>query len=439
VKILMMSKTGRGFGIAHKLSEEGHDIQVFVQNRRCEDALLGVVGFVQGWRPVAAEWADLVIADEVGFGQYAAVLDGFGVPHIGINLIGDKLGSDPAKQIQAMRKVDIQIPETYEFDSPGEAREMLRELWGRDTIGWSIMPSGKVYTGKPFKVRDQDTLEWALEYYAADQAVIAQKLVYNSIEIGTTGWFSGELWVEPFSHNMDDRRLLNDDLGLKVDSMGSVSWAVSGKDMFVDELQKLAPILKAAQYKGPITLHSVASKKGIFAIDITAGFSYDGIEALYELLAEPLADVLIQIGLGTRSENKVRKGMYGVVARLTVLPYPHMPPDYLDKGMPILGVPSSVNSMAHCFLMDISKDGAIYRWAASSGVLMKISASDKNLSSAVKTLYKRIERITTPGVQYRTDIGSRVAEDTDELEQWEYLTPPSFLQSITSLVKSGAA
>ncbi|KKM07908.1 hypothetical protein LCGC14_1729250, partial [marine sediment metagenome] len=68
MKILIISKSGDGFGIAQKMQAEGHEIRIWVKEEGFDFVLKNIVEQVSSWRPSASDWADLVIADMVGFG-----------------------------------------------------------------------------------------------------------------------------------------------------------------------------------------------------------------------------------------------------------------------------------------------------------------------------------------------------------------------------------
>lgn len=438
MKILMISESGDGFGIAHKLVAEGHEVKVYVKDRKYEHALIDLVNFVNSWRPVAADWADFVFADIVGFGHMAKVLDKFEVPHLGFSIVGDTLELDRQRQMELFRKFKITIPTTYDFESPSEAREMLESIWTKNTTGWAIKPSGNIETGKTFVVKDKPTMLWALEQYAPDQELIAQAFV-NGVEISTEGWFSGTKWLEPFNHTMEEKRFLAGDLGPNTGCQGNVVWAVNDpkKDYFVQQLKKLTPFLKAAKYRGPIDLNMIANSGGAFGLELTTRFGYDAIEALYEIMSEPLGKVLFGLAMGGRKGLGLRPNTFGVAVRLTVPPYPHDDPDSADRGLPVLGIPNNAKDQRHFFFTDIYKDGPIYRWAAADGVLLKATGADRSLDKAIEKTYNRVEQISVQGLQYRSDIGARVSGNIEKLKAWGHLEAPWSLLKVVKRTIGG--
>lgn len=415
MKILMMSPEGDGFGIAHKLVEEGNDVRVWVKERKFNNALDGVVEHVSGWRPSASHWADLVIADMVGMGKWATVLDGFEVIHMGFNLLADVAELDRHKQMELLENSDVSMPQTWRFESPGAAEELLKN-WIEP--GYVLKPSGNIATGKTIVAHNRNDYKWALEQYTGDQDLVVQAFV-NGVEISTEGWFNGKGWLHPFNHTMEEKRFMPGNVGPHVGCMGNVVWPVKhgAKDKFVDELKKLTPFLQAINYVGPIDLNCIANENGIYALELTVRFGYDALEALYELMTEPLSRLLMQLAAGAEPEQMELKNEMAIAVRLSVPPYPHEEPNKQDRGLPVK-LPSNLK---HYYLTDVHKNGNDFEWSASDGVLMKVGASGKDIKTLRRNVESAIAKVQVQGVQYRNDIGLRVEKDRKMLKKWKYL------------------
>lgn len=420
MKILMISKSGDGFGIAQKLQAEGHEIRIWVKEKGFENVLAGIVTQVPNWKSSAANWAQFVIADMVGFGKMATQLDAMNVDHLGFNVIGDLMELDRAKQMELFRRFSILIPETQEFETPEQAKSILDEWEGK---GYVIKPSGNLDTGKTYVVRDRETFAWALETYSGDQELVVQRIV-NGVEISTEGWFDGNEWAEPFNHTIEKKRFMNDDKGPNTGCMGNIVWRVDNpeRDAFVQNLKKLTPFLKRADYRGPIDINTIANQTGIYALELTTRFGYDAIEGLYESLNKPqLGIILHDLATKPRGGGPVQFPMRGgvsAVVRLTVPPYPHGKASRDDRGLPITGIR---NDLRHIYPADIFKNNGQFMWSASDGVLAKVAVFSNNLEDAIRDVYKEVDKISAQGLQYRTDIGSDVAEAGKQLRKWGYL------------------
>lgn len=416
MKILMLSKEGDGLGIATKLQDEGHEVRIWLPEDSFEFALLGILDRSDSWRRDAADWADLVLADMVGFGRHEATLNGFEVLHLGFNPMADVLELDRDRQIKTLRKFGIPMPETFSFESPAQARD-LAGLWTTSVKGFVLKPSGNIETGKTYVLRDKRLLDWALDQYSGDQELIAQRYV-EGIEISTQGWFNGLTWVEPFDHTMEDKRFLVGGKGPNVGSMGSVVWPVaSNNDRFVRELKKLTPFLKTIQYKGPIDLNCIADASGVWALELTVRFGYDAIEAWHALLDEPFGVSLMELAMGTKARFRLKREAATAV-RLTVPPYPHGEPSKMDRGLPVIGAWPPRKEQ---YLTDVYVDRGMARWSASDGVLMKVVGTGATVKSSRRSAYNGVDRVYTQGLQYRTDVGERVEQDVKQLKRWRYV------------------
>lgn len=413
----MLSKEGDGLGIATKLKNEGHEVRVWLPDRKFEYALLGVLDRSSSWRHDASRWAEIVVADMVGMGKFEQALNTFDVLHVGFNPLADVLELDRKRQIDTFRKVGIAIPETFDFQSPRQARD-IAGLWTSSIKGFVLKPSGNIETGKTFVLRDKRLLDWALDQYSGDQELIAQRFV-DGIEISTEGWFNGMAWVTPFNHTMEEKQFLEHNLGPNTGCMGNTVWAVQkpDRDRFVKELKKLTPVLKAMQYVGPVDLNCIANAEGIWALELTVRFGYDAIEALHTLLEEPLGMVLMELGMGTKSELKLSND-FATAVRLSVPPYPHAKPELADRGLPVLGAdPDNPNQ----YFTDLFVEGNISRWAASDGVLLKVVGTGPTSKASRREVYRHVRQVRTQGLQYRTDIGERVESDMKQLRKWGYI------------------
>ena len=164
--------------------------------------------------------------------------------------------------------------------------------------------------------------------------------------------------MHPFNHTIEYKRFMDGNLGPNTGCMGNIVWAVDKpkKDKLVENLEKLTPFLRAANYKGPIDINTIVTPRAIFALEITARIGYDAIEALYEIMQpQDLGEVFDNLGRDSQPVDlPVKMGVFGIAIRLTVPPYPHRKADKRDKGLPILGVPEDFEHfhLTEVFLTD---------------------------------------------------------------------------------------
>lgn len=210
------------------------------------------------------------------------------------------------------------------------------------------------------------------------------------------------------------------DIGPNTGCMGNVVWSIRNpdKNIFVNELKKLTPALKAMKYKGPIDLNCIADSSGVYALELTVRFGYDAIEAFHGLLNEPFGMILMEMAMGTKSIIDVRNG-FSTAVRLSIPPWPHNKPEpKVDKGQPILGVSPTIPWQ---YLTDVYWENSMARWAASDGVLLKVVGIGDTVKTSKRLVYKHVREVRTEGLQYRTDIGDRVESDMKQLRSWRYI------------------
>jgi phosphoribosylamine--glycine ligase len=412
MKILFMSKSGDGLGIAYQIKKEGHDVRFYIKESGYQFAGLGLVERVPSWRPSAGDWADFIIADMVGFGRNAVTLDNFNVPHLGFNPIADMFELDRQKQMQVFNKLGVRTPDTFSFSSPSHAEE-IADSW--EDPGFVIKPSGNIETAKTYMCEDEQTYRWALEQYKGSQPLIVQRIVHG-VEVSTEGWFNGVDWVKPFNHTFEEKRFLEGNIGPNTGCMGNVVMAAPGKNnQLVENLKRLSPFLRAAKYKGPVDLNTIVNQDGIFALEVTARIGYDAIEALDTLMTDPLSEFLMGIATSAKSVMHIRDE-FGIAVRVSVPPYPHSNADVRDRDLPVTGVDLKTRNV---YFTDTywDKKNKIMRWAAADGVVLKVTGKGKTLNKAQEDVYKTINGIKILGMQYRRDIGSRVAGDIQALKK----------------------
>ena len=137
MKVLIISKEGDAAGIAHRLSTEGHHVELFIEDDHYKDTLKGIVERPKSWRPMIAD-ADLVMFDMVGFSQYAPMLKRLGKPVLCCNPVADVLELDRNRGMELFHKLGIHTPPSQEFKTVEEAAKLK---WINET-GYVVKADG---------------------------------------------------------------------------------------------------------------------------------------------------------------------------------------------------------------------------------------------------------------------------------------------------------
>ncbi len=411
MKVLLISKEGDGLGIAHRLVLEGHHVDVWIKVERYRRGLVGIVSHVGDWRPSLRN-CDLVICDMVGVGGLGDALKQSGKPVIGANEYVDRVELDRALGMEMFQRAGIDIPETLSFRDKAEIE--LPEPWGS---GWVIKPSGNKSTCQTMVVKEQELWEHCVSKIPEGCPLIVQRII-DGVEVSTEGWFNGRDWVRPFNHTFEEKRFLNGNLGVNTGCMGNVVLAAEGNRLTKATVERVGPFLKMVGYRGPFDINCIVTEQAAFGLEATGRIGYDAIEALAELLDEPLGDLLFEVAAGTKRTMALDEDR-AIAVRLSIPPWPVRNPDQSAYGEPVLGIEPEI--LPHIFLCDVYKDGERYLTAGGDGVLLKATARSPNLSLARKRVYRLLDGIQVSSKQYRTDIGERVVDDLDRLRSWGWL------------------
>lgn len=404
MRILIVSKEGDGLGVAHRLVVEGNDVRVWLKEDRYRRALGGIVKMVDS--PTARD-VDLVVTDTVGIGSVLKAGTG---PVLGANPVIDKLELDRALGMDMFRRAGVDIPETLYFASPSAVE--LPSPWG---LGWVIKPCGNKSTCKTLVVKEEELWEHSLGQ-TPDGPLIIQRII-DGVEVSTEGWFNGRDFLRPFNHTFEEKRFLVGNLGCNTGCMGNVVIGTDGNRLTRATVQRFAPFLRMIDYRGPFDINCIVNERGAYALECTGRMGYDAIEALAELLDEPLGDLLFETASGFRREMALASG-YGIAVRITIPPWPVRLPDNSDYGEPVLGIDEK-----HSFLCDVyCEQGSRYYTAGGDGVLLKVTARHQQLNLARKRAYRLADAVRVGGKQYRTDIGERVPKELTDLRAMGWLS-----------------
>jgi len=409
-----MSKSGDALGIAHRMVLEGNQVKMFIEDTRYADAGKGLVERVAAWRPHVLK-SDLVMCDMVGFGRYEETLEKFGKPVLMCNKFADMAELDRGKGMELFDKFGIETPETFIFNTPKEALDLLA-VW--EDPGFVIKPFGNIDTGKTYVIENQRDYEWALSTYKDNQKLLVQRTV-EGIEISTEGWYNGREWIKPFNHTFEEKRFMSGGVGRNTGCMGNVVIPASSDSKLVQEtIMLIEPWLKKINYRGCVDINTIVNATNAYALEFTIRIGYDAIEALAEGLMEPLGDFLFEVALGIKKSMELKPGVFMAV-RVSVPPWPMNEPGKDDAGRPIHGI--NEQALKHLFLTDVKMENGEYVYAAGDGVVFKVTAQGSNVKEASNRINRSLEKVTVHDMQYRDDIGSRVKGDISQLKAWGWL------------------
>jgi len=416
VKILVMSQTGDGLGLAQRLVLEGHSVKMYIKSEEYRKSGRGIVERVGSWRD-NLRGSDLVVCDMVGFGAAEQVLRHVGVPFIGASPVMDRMELDRAAGMDIFKRAGITIPESYSFDNPAQAKAFImgQPLAG----GFAVKADDNIGCATSRVIKHSEQLEWAFGEYPSNANLLVQRVV-EGVEVSTEGWFNGKQFVKPFNHTFEEKRFLPGGLGPNTGCMGNVVLARQSNKLTRATVERLAPFLRSIGWRGPVDVNCIVNEGGAFALEATARFGYDAIEALMEGVRLSVGEFLREIATGTMTKMEFIPGAnYSIAVRLTVPPYPLEDVPQTEWGEPILGI--NEHNIEHLWLCNVFIKDNLFRVAPADGLVLKATARGETVKEARGRVYRTLDNIKLGGKQYRLDIGERVPDDIRQLEAWGWL------------------
>lgn len=415
VKVLVISKEADGSGLAQRMVLEGHHVAMYVKDPDYKMVGKGIVERVGSWRD-KIKWADLVLVDMVGFGHVEAVLRRVGVPFLGASPIMDKMELDRAAGMEVFKKAGVATPESWSFDTPEQAKSFI--LKHDIGTGFAVKADDNIGCATSRVIKEPEQLEWAFGEYPGGARLLVQRVV-EGVEVSTEGWFNGRDFVKPFNHTFEEKRLMAGGLGPNTGCMGNVVVARSSNRLTRATVERLTPLLRRINWRGPIDINCIVNERGAYALEATARLGYDAIEALMESVRLGVGEFFREIATGQMTKMEfVPHANFSICVRLAVPPYPVDTPQ-TEWGEPILGI--NENNIEHLWLCGVYVKDNLFRVAQGDGVVLKATARGESVDQARSRVYRTLDNIKLGGKFYRLDIGKRASEDIKKLEQWGWL------------------
>ena len=414
MNFLLISADGDGLGIAMRLKDEGHNVTVFVKNPKAQYDYGGLLARVAD--PMSGIFAPdtIVVFDSTGFGKLAEKMRGEGIPVIGGSLFADKLELDRAFGLGVMEDCGILVPESKHFNDWPSAIAYAEARPER----MALKSGGEI----PSTLSDSpEQMVELLKFYekAGEKADFELQCFVKGLEISSEGWFDGQQFARPFNHTFERKQMMNGNLGGSHGCAGNVVFACPHNTCRIcqEGIARLAPILRAEGYVGMIDLNAIVNKDGIWGLEWTPRFGYDGFPALMEMLTCGLGEILAKYAHGERvPEFPMALKGYGSGLRVSIPPCPTDEESYLAaKGLPIGGL--TRNDRVHSFFFNVmlSEDDKLVTSGAWGEIACFTGLGD-TIDTAMTGPLEIASRLELPDKGYRTDLTSVFMQCAQEFE-----------------------
>ena len=427
-KFLFVSLESLSGDLAWTLVKEGHEIKAYIKAPGDAGVYEGFIERVDDWKPFA-DWADIVVFDDVEFGPMAEKLRKEGKLVIGGTEYTDKLEIDREFGQSELKRHGVNILPNWQFSNYDEAIKFVRENPGR----YVFKPVGNTpSTGKGmlFLGEDEDgkdileLLEQNKGAWQKHTPVFQLQKYIAGVEVAVGAFFNGHDFIYPINVNFEHKRVFPGDIGPFAGEMGTLMYWSEPNRLFKATLEKMLPAIKEAGYIGYIDINCIVNHRGIYPLEFTCRFGYPTIPIQLEGIAMPAGEWLYKMAAGEDFPLKTRRGFQIGIRILVPSYFSERKDSEYAKSFRDLAVAfrnPAIKEGIH--IEDVRNDNGTWRVAGESGVVLVVTASGTTVDEARRLAYNRVQNIMIPNMFYRTDIGGKWPIDSDRLHTWGYLDP----------------
>lgn len=420
-KFLFVSWESLSGDLAWKIKNEGHEVKCFIKN--CTDEYDGFLEKVPEWKTLI-DWADVIVFDDVGFGEEADRLRKAGKAVTGGSVYTDKLEENREFGQSEMKRLGMLTLPSWNFDNYDTALEFLRSNPGRYVYKPSGLSAGD-YRGFLFSGREEDGKD-LYEILTQNKKVLEKKIKQfqlqkhvSGVEVGASSFFNGNHFITPILMAFEHKKLFPGELGPMTGEMGtSMFWCEPNK-LFKETVGRMEEDLRKVGYVGYIDINCIVNGRGIYPLEFTCRFGYPTISIQQEGVLSDWGDLLYAIARGQSFDLKTKRGFQiGVVIVTPPFPFKDKSEVELYRDISILFRKNNLDGIR---MGDIKVIDGIWRTAGNSSYHLVVTGSGSTMEEARKQAYLRVDNIMLLNMFYRTDIGATWGEDSDKLHTWGYM------------------
>jgi phosphoribosylamine-glycine ligase/intein/homing endonuclease len=265
--------------LAWQLAKAGHQVKLFTKSQSEKDVGDGFVEKVDAWEPFK-DWAEVIVFDDIGFGELAEKLRTEGKAVVGGSVYTDKLENDREFGQKELTDAGVNTLQSWNFTSFDEAVEFVKKNPDR----YVIKPSGNAQNEKEllFVGQEEDgrDVEQVLVHYKlkwSNKIKFFQIQKYETgVEVGIGAFFNGKDFVYPININFEHKRLFPNNIGPSTGEMGcyddktevltSDGWKLFKDVSREDEICTLEPNTHAIEFNRPYAIVSFDHHKKLISI-----------------------------------------------------------------------------------------------------------------------------------------------------------------------------
>lgn len=312
-----------------------------------------------------------------------------------------------AKEI--MSRYGIPTAKYAVFDNPGKASAYIKQNGAPCVVKADGLAAGK---GVIVAMDEQTALDGVRSIMvdrkfgdAGSRLVVEECLVGEEVSILA---FSDGVNVVPMVSSQDHKPVFEDDRGPNTGGMGAYAPApVYTPEVHRMTMEKIMhPVISAMRaegrtYRGVIYAGLMVTEEGPKVLEFNVRFGDPEAQPVLSLLETDLVDIIEAVLEERLDQIKIKwKEQSSVCVVLASGGYPGS----YEKGKIIYGLDDVPDDVMVFHAGTAVKGGRI---VTSGGRVLGVTATGPDISSAIKTAYAAVEKISFEGMHYRRDIGRK--------------------------------
>ena len=422
-KFLFVSSFGGTLDLAWQLQKEGHEPKLWIADRSEREVGDGFVPKVAEWKP-HVDWADVIVFDDVGYGEECESLRKKGKAVLGGTVYSDRLENDRHFGQEEMKAAGMTVLPSWDFDSFDAAIEFVKANPDR----YVVKPNGEAQNEKVLSYVGQEDdgkdVVHMLTFYKRGWAKKIQSFEVQKhaigVEVAVGAWFNGKDFVLPACVNFEHKRLFDGEIGPSTGEMGTSMFWANENTLVRETVLRFKDRLAACGYVGYFDLNCIASHRGIVPLEATTRFGFPTYNIQMDGVLSPWGEFIAALARGEPYSLRTKRGFQvGVVVAVPPYPFDDAKAFHRYSEDAVILWRREMHEGIHpCEVKVVEGDWLL---TGCSGYSLVVTGTANTMIDARREAYNRVRNIMIPNMFYRTDIGERWARDGDLLQSWGFL------------------
>lgn len=425
-------------------------VTVYVCNPDDRECYEGLVHKTKDWEAEARR-SDFTIFDSNEHGDKADYLRSKGFKVWGGGRLADKLENDRAFGMQILSRVGIPIPIAHQFKTGEEAKSIVQSKFEDGERMVIKLDDPLASKATSYVAKDKADMLTRIENWMTtekDQANldgggIVQEFI-KGIEISVEGWFDGKEFLYPYNITMEDKKLLDGDVGPNTGCSQNLVKQLRPKHPKLARLllEPLVPALKAGGYCGQIDVNCIVDSEGkVYALEFTPRAGYDATPTLVVGLPGYGEAVARALGLKDCTDSEgcecppgcrclccgsQRPAFWFLGAvRAWLPPYPYESTDHpfnrelyrATAGTEIKGwIDGSEKTKERVILYDAKLENGKLLTSGTCAIPFIALGHGPDIDTMREDVYKHLSEVKVANLCYRTDLGLKQKKAWPKIE-----------------------